>query len=64
MMFHPLPDLMALKRAESHVFAFKGLWECNWLQALEVVLTCACLFYIVSLKDEDPKDQYVNSFEI
>jgi len=30
------PELDCFVAPESHVFAFKGLWECNWLQALEV----------------------------
>lgn len=32
----PLPGLDAFAAPSSHVFAFKGLWECNWLQAHEV----------------------------
>ncbi len=32
----PLPGLDAFAAPASHVFAFKGLWECNWLQAHEV----------------------------
>ena len=31
-----LPDIDALRAPASHVFAFKGLWHCNWLQAFEV----------------------------
>ena len=30
------PELDCFVAPESHVFAFKGHWECNWLQALEV----------------------------
>jgi len=30
------PALDCFVAPESHVFAFKGLWDCNWLQALEV----------------------------
>jgi phenylpropionate dioxygenase-like ring-hydroxylating dioxygenase large terminal subunit len=30
------PELDCFVAPDSHVFAFKGLWECNWLQALEV----------------------------
>jgi phenylpropionate dioxygenase-like ring-hydroxylating dioxygenase large terminal subunit len=32
----PLPGLDALRAPASHSFAFKGLWHCNWLQAMEV----------------------------
>jgi hypothetical protein len=31
-----LPGARLLRRPGSHAFAFKGLMECNWLQALEV----------------------------
>ena len=30
------PELDCFVAPDSHVFAFKGHWECNWLQALEV----------------------------
>ena len=30
------PALDCFAAPDTHVFAFKGLWECNWLQALEV----------------------------
>jgi phthalate 4,5-dioxygenase len=32
----PLPAFDAFTAPASHVFAFKGLWQCNWLQATEV----------------------------
>ncbi len=32
----PLPGLDAFAAPSSHVFSFKGLWDCNWLQAHEV----------------------------
>ena len=31
-----LPAFDAFIAPESHSFAFKGLWQCNWLQAMEV----------------------------
>ena len=31
-----LPAFDCFAAPESHVFAFKGLWRCNWLQAMEV----------------------------
>jgi len=30
------PDFDCFAAPDTHVFAFKGLWECNWLQAMEV----------------------------
>ncbi len=48
---------------ESHVFAFKGLWECNWLQALEVGIDPAHASFLHRfLQDEDPKDSYGKQF--
>lgn len=32
----PLPDYDCFEAPQSHSFAFKGMMECNWLQALEV----------------------------
>jgi len=32
----PLPGLDNFVAPATHVFAFKGMWECNWLQAHEV----------------------------
>jgi nitrite reductase/ring-hydroxylating ferredoxin subunit len=32
----PLPNFDCLSAPGTHVFAFKGLWHCNWLQAFEV----------------------------
>ncbi|MGQ9365604.1 Rieske 2Fe-2S domain-containing protein [Azospirillum sp. ST 5-10] len=48
---------------ESHVFAFKGLWECNWLQALEVGIDPAHASFLHRfLQDEDPRDSYGRQF--
>ena len=32
----PLPALDCFEAPDSHTFAFKGMWSCNWLQAFEV----------------------------
>ena len=32
----PLPAIDALSAPGTHTFAFKGQWQCNWLQAFEV----------------------------
>lgn len=34
----PFPAFDCFAAPSSHVFAFKGLWRCNWLQAFEVGL--------------------------
>lgn len=58
-----LPALDCFVAPESHVFAFKGLWECNWLQALEVGIDPAHASFLHRfLQDEDPKDSYGKQF--
>lgn len=32
----PFPQFDCFDAPSSHVFAFKGMWQCNWLQAFEV----------------------------
>ena len=57
------PALDCFSAPNSHVFAFKGLWECNWLQALEVGIDPAHASYLHRfLQDEDPKDSYGKQF--
>lgn len=48
---------------ETHVFAFKGLIECNWLQALEVGIDPAHASYLHRFfEDEDPEESYGRQF--
>jgi nitrite reductase/ring-hydroxylating ferredoxin subunit len=57
------PDFDCFRAPDSHVFAFKGLWRCNWLQALEVGIDPAHASYLHRFfKDEDPSDQYGKQF--
>ena len=57
------PDFDCFVAPDSHVFAFKGLWECNWLQALEVGIDPAhASFLHVYYEDEDPGDSYGRQF--
>jgi len=45
------------------VFAFKGLWQCNWLQALEVGIDPShASFLHVYFEDEDTADSYGRQF--
>jgi phenylpropionate dioxygenase-like ring-hydroxylating dioxygenase large terminal subunit len=34
----PFPDFDCFAAPSSHTFAYKGMWQCNWLQAFEVGL--------------------------
>ena len=48
---------------ESHTFAFKGMFECNWLQALEVGIDPAHASFLHRFfKDEDTSDSYGKQF--
>lgn len=58
-----LPDFDCFAAPDSHVFAFKGLWECNWLQAMEVGIDPAHASFLHRfLQDEDPADSYGKQF--
>ena len=57
------PNFDCFRAPDSHVFAFKGLWECNWLQAMEVGIDPAHASFLHRfLEDEDPKDSYGKQF--
>ncbi|MCB1420709.1 MAG: aromatic ring-hydroxylating dioxygenase subunit alpha [Notoacmeibacter sp.] len=59
----PFPALDCFTAPDSHVFAFKGLWECNWLQALEVGIDPAHASFLHRfLEDEDPAKGYGKQF--
>ena len=59
----PFPAFDCFTAPDSHVFAFKGLWECNWLQALEVGIDPAHASFLHRfLEDEDPRDSYGKQF--
>lgn len=48
---------------DSHTFAFKGLFECNWLQALEVGIDPAHASFLHRFfEDEDPSASYGKQF--
>jgi len=57
------PSFDCFRAPDTHVFAFKGLWECNWLQALEVGIDPAHASFLHRfLQDEDPADSYGKQF--
>lgn len=57
------PNFDCFRAPDSHVFAFKGLWECNWLQALEIGIDPAHASFLHRfLEDEDPEDGYGRQF--
>ena len=59
----PLPELDCLDAPASHVFAFKGLWACNWLQALEIGIDPVHASFLHRfLEDEDVDASYGKQF--
>lgn len=59
----PFPNFDCFRAPDSRVFAFKGLWECNWLQALEIGIDPAHASFLHRfLEDDDPEDGYGKQF--
>lgn len=57
------PNFDCFRAPDTHVFAFKGLWECNWLQALEIGIDPGHASFLHRfLQDEDPEDSYGKQF--
>ena len=57
------PNFDCFRAPDTHVFAFKGLWRCNWLQALEIGIDPAHASFLHRfLEDEDPADSYGKQF--
>lgn len=58
-----LPAFDCFVAPDSHTFAFKGLFECNWLQALEVGIDPAHASYLHRFfEDEDTSGSYGRQF--
>ncbi len=58
----PFPDHDAFRAPETHTFAFKGLWECNWLQGLEGGIDPSHVSFLHRFLDDDPRDEYGQQF--
>lgn len=58
----PLPDIDCFAAPEAHTFAFKGLWECNWLQGLEGGIDPSHVSFLHRFLDDDPRDEYGQQF--
>ena len=50
------PALDALTAPDAYTFAFKGWWECNWLQAMEVAVDPAHASYLHRFFEDDQDD--------
>lgn len=57
----PLPGFDCFAAPASHVFAFKGLWHCNWLQAVEVGLDPAHTSFLHRFLNDAPLQNVGNN---
>ena len=57
-----LPPLDCFVAPESHVFAFKGYLDCNWLQALEVGIDPAHASFLHRFFEDEEADAYGKQF--
>ena len=52
----PFPDFDCFVAPSTHTFAFKGLWQCNWLQAFEVGIDPAHPSFLHRFLNDEPLD--------
>jgi phthalate 4,5-dioxygenase oxygenase subunit len=57
-----VPALRLLPAPEEYTFAFKGLWECNWLQGVEGGIDPSHVSFLHRFIDEDPREAYGQQF--
>jgi phthalate 4,5-dioxygenase len=58
----PFPSYDCFTAPEEYTFAFKGLWECNWLQGVEGGIDPSHVSYLHRFLNEDPRDVYGQQF--
>ena len=58
----PFPHYDAFVAPEEYTFAFKGLWECNWLQGVEGGIDPSHVSFLHRFLDEDPRETYGQQF--
>lgn len=57
----PFPNFDCFAAPDTHVFAFKGLWRCNWLQAFEVGLDPAHTSFLHRFLNDAPLESIGNN---
>ncbi len=50
----PFPAFDCFAAPDTHVFAYKGLWRCNWLQAFEVGIDPAHTSFLHRFLEDEP----------
>ena len=58
----PFPDYDCFVAPDEYTFAFKGLWECNWLQGVEGGIDPSHVSFLHRFLDEDPRETYGQQF--
>jgi phthalate 4,5-dioxygenase len=59
----PFPDFDCFVAPDDHAFAFKGWWECNWLQGLEGGIDPSHVSFLHRfLVEDDPREEYGQQF--
>ena len=53
----PFPRFDCFEAPSSHTFAFKGMWQCNWLQAFEVGIDPAHPSFLHRFLSDEPLEQ-------
>jgi hypothetical protein len=58
----PFPHYDCFTAPDEYTFAFKGLWECNWLQGVEGGIDPSHVSFLHRFLQEDPRDTYGQQF--
>jgi phenylpropionate dioxygenase-like ring-hydroxylating dioxygenase large terminal subunit len=58
----PFPAYDCFTAPQEYTFAFKGLWECNWLQGLEGGIDPSHVSFLHRFLDTDPREAYGQQF--
>ena len=58
----PFPSYDCFVAPEDYTFAFKGWWECNWLQGLEGGIDPSHVSFLHRFLDQDPREVYGQQF--
>ena len=58
----PFPEYDCFIAPDDHTFAFKGLWECNWLQGVEGGIDPSHVSFLHRFLAEDPREAYGQQF--
>jgi phthalate 4,5-dioxygenase oxygenase subunit len=58
----PFPAYDCFTAPPEYTFAFKGLWECNWLQGLEGGIDPSHVSFLHRFLDTDPREAYGQQF--